>query len=197
MDKKPVTRKDIAELCEVSISVVSRALNNSGYVEESKRKKIIATAERLGYVPQPVAMSLQERRTKQLLYYCKDLNNEYYLDMYRGMCQAANERGYLVTVSGVMKFERIKDTMVDGIIMPNEDTTSYYMKKGGKNYYLPVVSASFCNVADIYTSVNSGLEQGLDAEGIRDLVKSDIEAATAEVKEQQIQVLKDAGVWDK
>ena len=36
MDKKPVTRKDIAELCEVSISVVSRALNNSGYVEEKK-----------------------------------------------------------------------------------------------------------------------------------------------------------------
>lgn len=129
MDKKPVTRKDIAELCEVSISVVSRALNNSGYVEESKRKKIIATAEKLGYVPQPVAMSLQERRTKQLLYYCKDLNNEYYLDMYRGMCQAANERGYLVTVSGVMKFERIKDTMVDGIIMPNEDMTSYYEKR--------------------------------------------------------------------
>ncbi|MFR8248626.1 MAG: hypothetical protein ACLVAT_05400 [Lachnospiraceae bacterium] len=77
-------------------------------------------------------MSLQERRTKQLLYYCKDLNNEYYLDMYRGMCQAANEREYLVTVNGVMKFERIKDTMVDGIIMPNEDMTSYYMKKGGK-----------------------------------------------------------------
>ena len=153
MDKKPVTRKDIAELCEVSISVVSRALNNSGYVEESKRKKIIATAERLGYVPQPVAMSLQERRTKQLLYYCKDLNNEYYLDMYRGMCQAANERGYLVTVSGVMAFERIKDTMVDGIIMPKEDMTSYYMKKGGKNYYLPIVSASFCNVADIPKSV--------------------------------------------
>lgn len=39
MDKKPVTRKDIAELCEVSISVVSRALNNSGYVEESKQEK--------------------------------------------------------------------------------------------------------------------------------------------------------------
>ena len=73
--------------------------------------------------------------------------------MYRGMCQAANERGYLVTVSGVMAFERIKDTMVDGIIMPNEDMTSYYMKKGGKNYYLPIVSASFCIVADIPKSV--------------------------------------------
>ena len=38
MEKKPVTRKDIAELCGVSVSVVSRALNNSGYVEESKRR---------------------------------------------------------------------------------------------------------------------------------------------------------------
>ena len=104
MEKKPVTRKDIAELCGVSVSVVSRALNNSGYVEESKRRKIIETAEKLNYIPQPVAMSLQERRTKQLLYYCKDLSNEYYVDMYRGMCEAANERGYLVTISGMMEF---------------------------------------------------------------------------------------------
>lgn len=32
--EKPITRKDIAELLGVSVSVVSRALNNSGYVEE-------------------------------------------------------------------------------------------------------------------------------------------------------------------
>lgn len=154
MEKKPVTRKDIAELCGVSVSVVSRALNNSGYVEESKRRKIIETAEKLNYIPQPVAMSLQERRTKQLLYYCKDLSNEYYVDMYRGMCEAANERGYLVTISGMMEFDWIRDTMVDGIIMPNEDLTSYYMNAGGgKNYYLPVVSASYCNVVDLPKSV--------------------------------------------
>ena len=55
--EKPITRKDIAELLGVSVSVVSRALNNSGYVEEKKRQKIIRTAEELGYVPQPVAMS--------------------------------------------------------------------------------------------------------------------------------------------
>mgnify|MGYP007131582655 CR=1 FL=1 len=63
----------------------------------------------------------------------------------------------------------------------------------------PVNTTMMDSAADgcIYTSVNSGLEQGLDAEGIREKVKSDIEAATAEVKEQQIQVLKDAGVWDK
>lgn len=54
-----------------------------------------------------------------------------------------------------------------------------------------------CLCGCIYSSVNAGLEKGLGAEEIRDLVKSDIEKATAEVKEQQIQTLKDAGAWDK
>lgn len=151
--RKPVTRKDIAEICGVSISVVSRALNNSGYVDGEKRKKIIETAEKLGYVPQPVAMSLQERRTKQILFYCKDLNNEYNIEMYRGMCDVANERGYMVVMNGVVQFERIKDTMIDGIIMPNENLTEYYMKKKGKNYYLPVVSSSYCNPVELPKSV--------------------------------------------
>ena len=151
--EKPITRKDIAELLGVSVSVVSRALNNSGYVEEKKRQKIIRTAEELGYVPQPVAMSLQERRTKQILFYCKDLNNEFNLEMYRGMCKTANERGYMVVMNGVLSFARIRDTMIDGIIMPNENLTEYYLEQVGKNYYLPVVSASYCNPVNLPKSV--------------------------------------------
>ena len=48
----------------------------------------------------------------------------------------------------------------------------------------------------ILTTVNQGLQEGLDAEGIRDLLGKNIEDATAELKKQQIQTLKDAGVWD-
>lgn len=138
-----ITRKDIADELGVSVSVVSRALNNSGYVSEEKRRAIIRTAERLGYVPHPVAMSLQERRTKHLLFYCKDLDNEVYIEMYRGMCQAADRRGYMVTMNGRVHFDCIKDTMVDGIIMPNEALAAYYLKNAGKNYVLPAVSAFF------------------------------------------------------
>ncbi|MCC8104081.1 MAG: extracellular solute-binding protein [Clostridiales bacterium] len=47
----------------------------------------------------------------------------------------------------------------------------------------------------IYSSVNAGLEAGETAEEIRARLGSDIEAACAELKEQQIQTLKDAGVW--
>ncbi len=38
--KKNVTRKDIAKEAGVSVSVVSRALNNSGYVEKEKKRRV-------------------------------------------------------------------------------------------------------------------------------------------------------------
>jgi multiple sugar transport system substrate-binding protein len=50
---------------------------------------------------------------------------------------------------------------------------------------------------ELYGSVNAGLEQGLDAAGIRQLFISNIQTATAELKRQQIQILQDAGVWNQ
>ena len=62
----------------------------------------------------------------------------------------------------------------------------------------PVYTTQMDTTAEgqIFTSVNQGLQEGLDAEGIRDLLATNIETATAEIKQQQIQTLKDAGVWN-
>jgi multiple sugar transport system substrate-binding protein len=49
----------------------------------------------------------------------------------------------------------------------------------------------------ILTSVSTGIEQGLDAQGIKELFRRDIEANTAELRRQQIQVYQDAGVWNE
>ena len=114
-----VTRKEVALRAGVSVSVVSRAMNNSGYVEAEKKKRILAIAEELGYYPHPVAEALQKRRTKQILFFCKDLKNSFYIDMYRGMVEAAGKRDYMVVFNGSMDFEKIRNAMIDGIIMPN------------------------------------------------------------------------------
>ncbi len=139
------TRKDIANRAGVSVSVVSRALNNSGYVDRDKKEKILKIAEELGYYPHPVAMSLQKRRTKQILFYCKDLQNSFNIEMYQGMMETAKERGYMVVFNGSLDFESIKETMIDGIIMPNENAAQWYLESSGKNYFLPVVTASYGN----------------------------------------------------
>lgn len=48
----------------------------------------------------------------------------------------------------------------------------------------------------LYSSFNAGADAGETSEQIRERLGKDIEAATAELKEQQIQTLKDAGMWD-
>lgn len=92
--EKNITRKDVAEKAGVSVSVVSRVLNNSGYVDKEKKKKIIKIAEQLGYIPNPIAMALQTRRTYQIIFFCNDLTGAYYNQMYHGMAKTAKERGY-------------------------------------------------------------------------------------------------------
>ena len=59
---KNVTRKDIAEKLGVSVSVVSRVINNSGYVSKEKREKVLKAAKEMGYVQNPVAMALQQNK---------------------------------------------------------------------------------------------------------------------------------------
>ncbi len=49
----------------------------------------------------------------------------------------------------------------------------------------------------IYSSFNAGAAAGEKPEQIRERMAKDIDAACAELKEQQIQILKDAGVWNK
>ncbi|RKI94053.1 LacI family transcriptional regulator [Parablautia intestinalis] len=137
------TRKDIAQRAGVSISVVSRALNNSGYVDAGKKKKILQIAKELDYHPNPVAMSLMSQHTKQILFYCRELKNAFNIEMYEGMLEAAGERDYKVLIYGNLDFSNIRSIMVDGLVLPNESVAEMYLNDIGKNYHLPVVTASY------------------------------------------------------
>lgn len=141
---KNVTRKDIAEKLGVSVSVVSRVINNSGYVSKEKRERILKAAKEMGYVQNPIAMALQQNKTKQLLFFCEDLTATYYNQMYHGMARAARERGYhVLTVMNENDFEMVKETMTDGILFPNEMVAEAYAASVGRNYNLPAVTACF------------------------------------------------------
>lgn len=147
------TRKDIAEKAGVSISVVSRALNNSGYVDAGKKARIIEVANELGYTPNPVAVSLSTKRTKQILFYCRELENPFNIEMYEGMVEVAHERGYMVLINGWMSFDGIANAMVDGVILPNEEITRIYLEQIGKNYRLPLVCAGYTDAVSFSRSV--------------------------------------------
>lgn len=61
-----VTLQDIARECEVDISTVSRAMRDDPRVTEATRKRIQATARRVGYRPNLLATHLAGGRTRTI-----------------------------------------------------------------------------------------------------------------------------------
>ncbi len=54
-----IALKDIAIASGVSVRTVCRVLRENGYVGEGTRRKVLATAQRLGYRPHRAARSLR------------------------------------------------------------------------------------------------------------------------------------------
>jgi DNA-binding LacI/PurR family transcriptional regulator len=140
MNKKP-TRADVARVAGVSVASVSRAVNHSGYVKEENKKRILQIAEEMGYNPNPIAVSLQSRKTHQLLLCQNDITAPYNIHFLKGAARAAYKRNYNIYLDVLCNFSKITERMVDGILFSIDFLAEKYLQDVGKNYYLPVVTA--------------------------------------------------------
>ncbi|MFJ8823342.1 LacI family DNA-binding transcriptional regulator [Streptomyces sp. NPDC102467] len=83
----------IAERAGVSIASVSRVLNGLGARRDTVERVERAAAE-LGYVPNAVARSLKDGRTRQLTFAMPDIGNPVYVAMVRAIQSVAKAAGY-------------------------------------------------------------------------------------------------------
>jgi DNA-binding LacI/PurR family transcriptional regulator len=132
-------RKDVALKANVSITVVSRVMSNTGYVSKEKREAVLRAAEELKYRPSPVARSLQNGRTRQILFYRGYISSAYYLELHRGMMDYAERQGYLVCISGDLHIERIGEMLTDGLILPTEAYARPEYLRYLRKYHMPHV----------------------------------------------------------
>ena len=112
-----VTRKDVAERANVSVTVVSRVTNNNGYVAADKRKRVEKVIEELGYSPNLIARGLKTNETKQILFYAPELSNPFYVEVYQGMEDYAEKHGYTIVVSRHYDDDIIYQRKIDGMIL--------------------------------------------------------------------------------
>src|SRR6266404_1477658 len=78
------TMKRIAGELGVSITTVSKVLNNHADISEATRTRVLAKVEELGYQPNAVARSLTLRRTHTLGIVIPDLMHSFFVEMLRG-----------------------------------------------------------------------------------------------------------------
>jgi len=85
MDIRMITIKDVAKLSGVSISTVSRVINDSKPVSPEVRKKVLSIIEETGYKPNDVARSLVTRRSYLIGVIINNLAQSYVADIVRGI----------------------------------------------------------------------------------------------------------------
>lgn len=123
-----VKLQDVAREAGVSISTVSRALNEPELLNEQTLARVRKAIEVLGYQPSRVARRLRvENGLADLLgLIIPDLQNPFFADLARGVEDVAQQYGYMVFVGNsdenIEKERRYLDVMraesVDGIIVP-------------------------------------------------------------------------------
>jgi len=91
---RSATLKDIAEKLNVSVTTISKALNNHPDISETRRKEILEMVEKLNYVPNTMAKSLRNRKTNFIGLIVSDNANPYYARVIRGVEEVLSVQGY-------------------------------------------------------------------------------------------------------
>src|ERR671919_1644923 len=90
----PTTMKRVARELGVSITTVSKVLNNRADISEATRSRVLAKVEELGYQRNAVARSLSLRRTHTLGIVIPDLMHSFFVEIVAGIETVASARGY-------------------------------------------------------------------------------------------------------
>lgn len=110
--------KDIAKSAGVSISTVSYALNGSTKVTEETRRRIIAIAEELNYVPNMAARTLKRQQTDIIGVFLADYGGSFYGELLDGIKRGLEANNYeMIVCSGQKSHLFIPERMIDGGII--------------------------------------------------------------------------------
>lgn len=94
-----VTIKDIAKALNLSTSTVSRALRGSYEISAETKKQVLEYAEKINYRPNPIALSLKERRTRALGVVVSEIANNFFSQAINGIESIAYNCGYHVIIA--------------------------------------------------------------------------------------------------
>ena len=122
---KKVTMKDIAREAGVSITTVSKILNNVDmHISEATREKVMGLVKEYNYIPNQIAKGLRRNNSDTIGVVTYDISDPYVSEIVRGIesvCKA-NRLGVIICNTSPEKEKELEDLqflgskMVDGII---------------------------------------------------------------------------------
>lgn len=99
MKFEAVTIKDIAKALGLSTSTVSRALRDSYEISPETKKLVLEYAQKINYHPNPIALSLKERRSRSIGVIVAEIANSFFSQAIDGIESIAYNNGYNVIIA--------------------------------------------------------------------------------------------------
>lgn len=120
-----VTIKDIAKALALSTSTVSRALRGSYEISSETKKLILEYAESVNYRPNPIALSLKEKRSRSIGIVISEIANTFFSQIINGIESIAYNRGYHVIITQshesyereIIDLQYLASRSVDGLLV--------------------------------------------------------------------------------
>ena len=120
-----VTIKDIARTLNLSTSTVSRALRGSYEISPETKKLVLEYAEKINYRPNPIALSLKERRSRAIGVVMTEIANNFFSQAINGIESIAYNRGYHVIITQahesrdreIVNVQHLASRSVDGLVV--------------------------------------------------------------------------------
>lgn len=119
-----ITIKDIARICGVGVSTVSRALNNHPDINPDTKQKIMSVVEEHGFVPNNSARNLKITDSKTIAILVKGISNPFFMKMIKVMEREIQKKKYSMVLHHVddeddevdVAVELIKEKKLKGIV---------------------------------------------------------------------------------
>ena len=123
--KAKATLKQIAKELNVSVSTVSKALNDSPEISELTKIKIKEYAKLKNYKPNVIGLNLKNRKTKTIGVIIPNILNSFFAKVFSGIEKIADEKGYNVIMcisnesleKEAHTLEMLSNGTIDGFIL--------------------------------------------------------------------------------
>ncbi|MFK0386408.1 LacI family DNA-binding transcriptional regulator [Agrobacterium sp. NPDC090273] len=113
--------REVAALAGVSIATVSRALQQPDKVRPETRKKVFDAVRQANFVPNAQAASFRRQSNNTVILLVRDIGNPFYLEIYKGVEEAAGEAGYKVLMGDARNDENRVATHIDMVRQKHAD----------------------------------------------------------------------------
>lgn len=168
--KNTITIKDVAKKAGVSISTVSRVINDSKPVTDEVKQKVLDVIKETGYIPNPLARSLVTKKSQLIGVIVPEVSDSFVNEILNGVEEIAKMYDYEILLANtysdkeqeLKSINLLRAKQVEGIVMISwkveEEHVDYMQKCGIPASYISKTARDY----DIHTVSTSNVDATYD-----------------------------------